>query len=94
MNNPKEPRVKRLAESLKSVCITFSLKIKVRAKISKRKMFNYKKANWDSLNNDLKYFRCDQHLKFCDVETGWHRFKNILSQKLSAIYIVYSRYAQ
>ena len=62
--------------------IIFSLKLKVRTKISKRKMFNYKKAKWDSLNNDLKSFRWDQHLKFCDAETGWHRFKNILSRKM------------
>ena len=62
--------------------ILFSLKMKVKAKISKRKMFNYKRANWDRLNNDLKSVRWDQHLKYCDAETGWHKFKDILGQKI------------
>ena len=58
--------------------ITFSVKLKFRNKIEKRKIFNYKRANWEGLNNDLKSVRWDQHLQ-CDAETGWQRFKNILS---------------
>ena len=62
--------------------ILFSLKIKARMKTTKRKIFNYKKANWDRLNNDLKSVRWDQYLKYCDAETGWYRFKNILGQRM------------
>ena len=57
--------------------ITFSLKMKFRKKILKRKMFNFKKADWSGLNNDLKSVRWDDYLH-CDAETGWNRFKNIL----------------
>ena len=57
--------------------ITFCIKMNFRKKLAKRKIFNFKKANWEGLNNDLKSERWDQHLH-CDAETGWQRFKNIL----------------
>jgi hypothetical protein len=57
--------------------ITFSIKMKFRYKVEKRKMYNYKRANWEGLNNDLKSVRWDQHING-DAETGWRRFKNIL----------------
>ena len=44
-------------------------------------MFNYKRANWDRLNNDIKSVRWDHYLKYCDAETAWHKFKNIIDQK-------------
>ncbi|MCP4460437.1 MAG: hypothetical protein GY816_20805, partial [Cytophagales bacterium] len=57
--------------------ITFSIKMNFRKKVKKRKIFNYKKANWNGLINDLKSVRWDNVLQ-CDAETGWFRFKNIL----------------
>ena len=63
--------------------IKFSIKTKVKTKITKRKILNYKKANWESLNNDLKSVRWDSHLQHCDAETGWSRFKNILNHFLN-----------
>ncbi len=57
--------------------LTFSLKMNFRKKIVKRKIFNYKKANWEGLTNDLKSVSWDTHLN-CDAETGWYRFKHIL----------------
>ncbi|MCP4456756.1 MAG: hypothetical protein GY816_01820, partial [Cytophagales bacterium] len=57
--------------------LTFSLKMNFRKKIVKRKIFNYKKANWEGLTNDLKSVSWDIHLN-CDAETGWYRFKHIL----------------
>ena len=58
--------------------ITFNIKMKFRTKVGKRKIFNYKKADWQNLNKDLKSVKWDQHLN-CDAELGWLRFKNILS---------------
>ena len=57
--------------------ITFSIKMKFRKKVVKRKILNYKKANWEGLTNDLKSVKWDKQLN-CDAETGWSRFKNIL----------------
>ena len=57
--------------------ITFSAKMNFRKKVIKRKIYNYKKANWEGLTNDLNSVRGDEHLQ-CDAETGWFRFKNIL----------------
>ncbi|MCP4458099.1 MAG: hypothetical protein GY816_08775 [Cytophagales bacterium] len=57
--------------------IAFSIKMKFRKKVVKRKILNYKKANWEGLTNDLKHVKWDKHLN-CDAETGWSRFKNIL----------------
>ena len=57
--------------------ISFAVKMNFRKKIGKRKIYNYKRANWEGLNNDLKSVKWDEHLR-CDAETGWLRFKNIL----------------
>ena len=57
--------------------ISFKIKMNFRKKVNKRKMFNYKRADWEGLNRDLKSERWD-HILYCDAETGWHRFKNIL----------------
>ena len=50
--------------------ISFTIKMNFRRKITKRKIFNFKRADWDGLNNDLKSESWDQIL-YCDVETGW-----------------------
>ena len=42
--------------------ITFNVKMNFRKKVLKRKIFNFKKADWEGLNNDLKSVR-------------WQRFK-------------------
>ena len=55
--------------------------MKFRKKVNKRKNFNFKRADWDALNRDLKSERWDHHLH-CDAETGWHRFKNILNHHM------------
>ena len=62
--------------------ITFNIKIKFRKKVEKRKIFNYKKANWEGLNKDLKSVKWDQYLR-CEAETGWQRFKTILSHLMN-----------
>ena len=41
-------------------------------------MYNFKKANWDGLNNDLKHVNWDYHLKYCHINTAWNNFKTIL----------------
>ena len=49
-----------------------------RRKKSKRKLLNYKKANWQDLNRDINSVKWDYHLKYCEAELAWHKFKNIL----------------
>ena len=51
-----------------------------RLKGQKRKVYNFKKADWESLNFDLRHVQWDNHLKFCDATTAWNRLKSILSQ--------------
>ena len=46
--------------------------------MNKRKIFNYKKANWDGLNRDLNSVRWDQYLKYNEANSGWVKFKDIL----------------
>ena len=58
--------------------VTFKVRMTFRTKISKRKILNYKKADWVGLNNDLKAVRWDDYVSQCDAETGWLRFKDIL----------------
>ena len=60
--------------------ITFNVSFNCkRLKGTKRKMYNFKKANWDALNNDIKHVNWDAHLKFLDTSTAWNRFKSTLS---------------
>ena len=59
--------------------ITFKLRVKTKKVVSKRKIFNYKKANWDGLNRDLNSVRWDQCLKYNEANLGWEKFKDILS---------------
>ncbi|MCP4487095.1 MAG: hypothetical protein GY820_07225, partial [Gammaproteobacteria bacterium] len=63
--------------------IKFSIKMNFRKKVRKRKIFNYKKADWEGLINDLKLVRWDTVLH-CDAETGWFRFKNILFHHMTS----------
>ena len=57
--------------------ISFTLSSLIaRRKAITRKIFNFKKANWKTLNNDLK--RVDWHylLSSEEAHTGWELFKN------------------
>ena len=57
--------------------ITFSICALVkRTKVAKRKIYNFKKANWPQLNNEIS--RVDWHhlIGNSEVETGWKIFKN------------------
>ena len=58
--------------------LTFNLGNVRRKKGPKRKIFNFKKANWDELNKDLKSVHWNSHLKFCEAHTAWLKFKRIL----------------
>ena len=60
--------------------ITFNVNFNFkRLKNKKRKLYNFNKANWNDLNSDLKHVNWDFHLKFCDSNTAWNRFKSILT---------------
>ena len=49
-----------------------------RLKCKKRKIYNFKKADWDSLNNELRRVNWNSHIQCCDPTTAWIKFKSIL----------------
>ena len=58
--------------------ITFEINLKTkRKKCPKRKIYNFKKANWNRLNEDLNNVSWGDYLKFHDAETAWRNFKSI-----------------
>ena len=59
--------------------ITFKVNAKAKKNVNKRKVFNYKKANWDGLNRDLNSIKWDRCLKYSEANLGWEKFKDILS---------------
>ena len=60
-------------------CITFNIKVRVkRKKVTKRKIYNYKRADFKGLNSELKHIPWDSVLAGCDPGTGWVKFKGIL----------------
>ena len=73
--------VKPIGEFCKSdhSAIDFLLDINIsRKKPQKRKIFNFKKANWGKLNDSLRYVKWNLLLKHCDANTAWLRFKSKL----------------
>ena len=48
--------------------------------LPKRKTYNYRKANWIDMNNDLRHVNWDRVIDFSDPFVAWVRFKTILSQ--------------
>ena len=60
--------------------VTFNVKFKVkRRKEVKREIYNFKRADWHSINNDLRQINWDRVLLFNDdIEFCWHRFKTSL----------------
>ena len=46
-----------------------------RKKMAKRTIYNYKRANWAALNNDLIRVDWDHLLNFTEVDLGWNIFK-------------------
>lgn len=59
--------------------ISFSIKANMRRKKPpKREIYNFKRANWDAINNELRL--TDWNSKLCsrDVERAWHSFKQCL----------------
>ena len=53
-----------------------------RLKCKKRKMYNFKKANWHYLNNELKHVNWNYVLKYYDPVTGWNRLSRSLGTVL------------
>ena len=69
-------------QDINSVCksdhaaITFDVKTKVkRKKPIKRKCYNFKRANWESLNADLRGVNWDALLDRVEPDIAWNRFK-------------------
>ena len=67
--------------------ITFDLKLKIiRKKPVKAKRFNFKRADWDSLSNELNNIDWLSVLDCLEPDLAWLRFKDILNNLLD-IYI-------
>ena len=59
--------------------ISFSVACKVNhLKPPKRKIYNYKRANWDQLNRDIGQVDWHQTIDCMEPETAWKTFKEIL----------------
>ena len=60
--------------------ISFEIKLKLkRIRAQQRSIYNFSKANWDGLNNDLKRVNWDSGLLYgVDISVAWGRFKSIL----------------
>ena len=59
--------------------ITFEVKTKVkRKKPTKRKIYNFKRANWEALNDDLCNVNWDAMLNSAEPDLAWSNFKGSL----------------
>ena len=58
--------------------ICFDLGPAKRKRFPKRKIYNFKRANWSELNNDLKKVKWNDLLKYCDTDSAWQNFKTVL----------------
>ena len=60
--------------------VTFQVNANVKYnKTPKRKILNFKKANWDALNNDLSIVNWNAILDCLEPELAWRAFKHVLS---------------
>ena len=63
--------------------ITFSITEKVKRKLNaKRLCYNYKKANWKNLNEELKLINWEIFLDHHEPVIAWQNFKKILFSKV------------
>ena len=52
-----------------------------RKKACKRKIYNFKRADWVNMNNDLSSINWENLLSNCSVEAAWSKFKQKLLEK-------------
>ena len=72
--------------------VTFNVKFKAkRRQVVKREIYNFKRASWDSINNDLRQINWDRLLLFNDdIEFSWNRF-NVTSIAKSGTHATFCR---
>ena len=59
--------------------ITFKFNKKLFLRKSKRrKLYNFKKANWKSLNDELSRINWKEIICYKDIHVGWNVFKSVL----------------
>ena len=59
--------------------ISFYLKLKVKRKNStKRKCFDFKRANWENINTELSRFQWNSILESREPDESWYNFVNSL----------------
>ena len=61
--------------------ISFEIKLKLkRIRAQRRSIYNFSKANWEALDNDLRHVDWNSCLLYgIDIGVAWDRFKSILS---------------
>ena len=59
--------------------VTFELTSRVKSSVSKRKIYDFKRANWNDLNRDLNSVPWDRYIESCDPNEGWRFFRNTLN---------------
>ena len=65
--------------------ISFNIKLKIkRKKATKIKVFNFKRANWEHLNEDLDNVDWSSVIDSEDSNTSWINFKNTLTRFMNA----------
>ena len=60
--------------------VTFELTSRAKSNISKRKIYDFKRANWSDLNRDLNSVPWDRYIESCDPNEGWGFFRNTLNR--------------
>ena len=58
--------------------VTFEITSRAKIKQSKRKIFDFKSADWENINRDLNCVHWDQSIDSRDPNEGWNFLKNIL----------------
>ena len=60
--------------------ITFDINLKIKyLKFSKRRVYNYRKANWEGLNSALRVINWNHLIGACDSYVAWPHFKRVLA---------------
>ena len=68
--------------------ITFDIKSNIKnKKFTKRKIYNFKKANWDQLNRELRGVSWNAIIDCTEPEIAWSKFKEIFLTLLTNTFL-------
>ncbi|MCP4458443.1 MAG: hypothetical protein GY816_10545, partial [Cytophagales bacterium] len=63
--------------------VKFELTSRAKSNASKRKIYDFKRANWDNLNRDLNSVPWDRFIESHDPNEGWCFFRNTLNSLMN-----------